>query len=64
MKPSRTTQPYRQGPRVPTMALQAMRKGRTAGGFNMADIWRDAQKLGRAKGKSTARPARPPRPPR
>jgi hypothetical protein len=60
-------QPYRSGKgRMPGLALNAMRRGRTAGGVNPADITRGAQRLMReAKArKRPPRPARPPRPPR
>jgi hypothetical protein len=51
---------------MPGLALNAMRRGRTAGGVNPADITRGAQRLMReAKArKRPPRPARPPRPPR
>jgi hypothetical protein len=48
------------------MALDAMRRGRTASGHNPKDLERNVQMLMRAKKspKRPARPARPPRPPR
>lgn len=68
IQPTRRTQPYRVGPRMPGPALDAMLKGRTAHGMNVADVKRagflvDAAK--RANGrKRPARPQRPPRPAR
>jgi hypothetical protein len=62
VKPTRSTQPYRSGPRQPGAALTAMLKGRTAGGQNPADTTRAAALI--AAGKRTKRPARPVRPQR
>ena len=45
MKPSRATQPYRKGvARQPGLADKAMKRGRTATGFNPSDIMRGMQK--------------------
>lgn len=65
MKPTRRTQPYRQGARHPGAALTAMLKGRTTGGWNPKDVER-VKMLTRAGGrpKRAARPPRPQRPPR
>jgi hypothetical protein len=64
MRATRHTQPYRKGNRTPTMALTAMLRGRTAGGWNPQDITRMAQKLSNASPARSQRPARPPRPQR
>jgi hypothetical protein len=62
---SRRAQPYRKGSnlRVPGAALTAMRRGRTAAGYNPADLQRNVQMLMRA-GKGGKRPQRPTRPQR
>jgi hypothetical protein len=59
----RQTQPYRRGPRMPGQALTNMLRGRSATGFNPADITRAAFLVKAGKGKRK-RPARPPRPAR
>lgn len=72
MKPTRQTQPYRQGAREPGAALTAMTKGTTLYGANPADTTRTASKMGRKKWPQRAvnrpqrlpRPQRTPRPPR
>jgi len=65
MRATRKTQPYRKGARVPTDALRAMVKGRTAGGANPADVSRMAQQLATAgESRGSARPPRPARPAR
>jgi hypothetical protein len=67
---SRRSQPYRKGSslRLPGMALTAMKRGRTAAGFNPKDIERDVAMVQRVKARARpqrpARPDRPPRPPR
>jgi phage tail tape-measure protein len=67
---SRRTQPYRKGQaRMPGPALTAMLRGRTAGGFNPADITRGAflakaSTRGRGRPKRPVRPKRPARPAR
>lgn len=62
MKPTRATQPYRQGARTPGPALTAMLKGRSAGGMNSADVKRAGYLI--AAGKRHKRPDRPQRPQR
>ena len=67
MKPTRKTQPYRQGPRSPGQALNAMTRGRTAGGMNPADVKRAGFLIAagkQAQSGRVARPKRAPRPPR
>jgi hypothetical protein len=61
---SRASQPYRKGSslRLPGMALTAMKRGRTATGFNPKDLERNMDMMRRAKAR--ARPQRPPRPDR
>lgn len=61
---SRTTQPYRKGPRVPGQALSNMLRGRTTGGFNPQDIYRASARIKRAAGSGRQRPPRPQRPAR
>ena len=64
---SRAAQPYRTGSPLKATgpALTAMRRGRTASGYNPADLQRNVQMLQRAgKRKAPKRPARPKRPPR
>lgn len=58
MKPTRATQPYRRGARMPGAALTAMLRGRSGAGWNPMDAQRDAQSLKLL----TGRPKRPPRP--
>jgi hypothetical protein len=62
MKPTRLTQPYRKGPRVPGQALTAMLKGRAANGTNPADVKRAGYLMAAGRRKRPARPARPARP--
>ena len=59
MKPTRRTQPYRQGARHPGTALTMMLRGRTTGGWNPKDIER-TKFLMRA-GKRASRRPRPQR---
>jgi hypothetical protein len=62
MKPTRQTQPYRQGARHPGAALQNMLRGRTTGGWNPKDLER--LKMLQNAGKRAQRPSRAPRPQR
>jgi hypothetical protein len=48
VKPTRQTQPVRKGPRQPSLALYAAPRGRTAGGWSSADIWRKSARMARA----------------
>jgi hypothetical protein len=57
VKSTRATQPYRQGPRMPGAALNAMLKGRTAGGYNPADAKRAGYLIAAGK-KMAGRPSR------
>jgi hypothetical protein len=52
----RRTQPYRAGARMPGPALDAMKRGRSAGGLNPADTKRAGYLI--AAGKRTQRPNR------
>lgn len=64
---SRASQPYRKGSslRLPGMALTAMKRGRTATGFNPKDMERNMALIRRVKARTRPeRPARPERPPR
>jgi hypothetical protein len=60
VKSTRATQPYRQGPRMPGAALNAMLKGHTAGGYNPADAKRAGYLIAAGK-KMAGRPSRKPR---
>ena len=65
MKPTRQTQPYRQGARHPGPALNAMLRGRTFGGWNPKDVERAAfLRRAAVRPKRPTRPARPGRPQR
>jgi hypothetical protein len=68
MQPSRATQPMRRGARAPSAALTAMLRGRTAAGWNPADVHRAAQRtkmlVSAGRPKRPARSPRPARPPR
>jgi hypothetical protein len=65
VKPTRATQPYRRGARVPGPALTAMLKGRTAASYNPQDAVRDWQSMRALTGrKRPVRPERPKRPAR
>lgn len=67
MKPTRKTQPYRKGARQPGAALDAMRRGATAGGLNPMDVQRLAHLIAAGRRRKAGRPERPdrgPRPPR
>jgi hypothetical protein len=59
---TRRSQPYRQGPRVPGVALDAMKRGRSASGSNPQDAVRAF--MSAAKKRTSKRPDRPPRPER
>lgn len=65
---ARTTQPYRRGARLPSDALRAMLKGRTATGYNPQDLKRAAMLTAAAKkrrrGARRPLPKRRPLPPR
>jgi len=63
MKPTRMTQPYRAGARMPGAALLAMAKGTTAGGANPKDAERAAFMVDAAK-KASGRKHRVHRKPR
>lgn len=54
---SRSTQPYRKGPRQPGQALDAMLAGRAKGQLNSADIARGASLMATAR-KVLKRPRR------
>jgi hypothetical protein len=62
VKPTRLTQPYRKGARVPGQALTAMLKGRAANGTNPADVKRAGYLMAAGRRKRATRPPRPPRP--
>jgi hypothetical protein len=64
VKPTRQTQPYRRGARAPSAALTAMLRGRTASGFNPADIKRAGFLIAAGRKTRPQRPARPSRPAR
>lgn len=62
MKPTRKTQPFRVGPRMPGASLTAMSRGKTFGGANPQDAQRAAFLV--SAGKRRGRAARKPRVPR
>lgn len=63
MQPTRRTQPYRQGPRQPGAALDAMLRGSGVAGWNPIDTHRAGFLIAAGK-RREGRPGRPPRPPR
>lgn len=58
MKPTRKTQPFRVGPRMPGASLTAMTRGRTFGGMNSQDAKRAAFLVdaGKRKGRAVRKP--------
>jgi hypothetical protein len=52
MKPTRTSQPYRAGPRSPSPTLAAMLKGSTAHGHNPMNPHRRALKMAAKRRKA------------